>query len=98
MNVALPSDLAGFVHDQVAGGHFSSEQEIICQGLRLLQKRNEQLAQLKQEVQVGLAQLERGEGIVLDDTSLSGFFADVEAEVQRELDAQPATTLSSSGL
>ncbi len=88
MNVALPPDLAGFVQAQVASGYFRSEQEIICQGLRLLQQRNEHLAQLKLEIQVGLTQLERGEGIVLDDASLSGFFADIEEEVRRELDAE----------
>lgn len=88
MNVALPPDLAGFVQAQVTSGHFGSEQEIICQGLRLLQQRNQHLAQLRQEIDVGLGQLERGEGIALDGASLAGFFAEIEEEIQRELNAQ----------
>jgi antitoxin ParD1/3/4 len=87
MNVAIPQDLVGFVQTQIASGHFSSEQEMISQGLRLLKLHSERLADLQREIGIGVGELERGEGIELNDSSLAGFFADIEREVQEELNA-----------
>jgi putative addiction module CopG family antidote len=87
MNVAIPPDLIGFVQAQVAEGHFSSEQEMIAQGLRLLKLQSERLADLRREIGIGIGALQRGEGIELDDASLADFFADIEREVQDEFDA-----------
>jgi antitoxin ParD1/3/4 len=87
MNEAIPPDLVGFVQAQVAGGHFSSEQEMIAQGLRLLKLQSERFADLRHEIGIGIEALQRGEGIELDDASLADFFTDIEREVQEEFDA-----------
>lgn len=70
MDVSLPPELERFVREQVDHGHFSTEEEVVCEGLRLLQ-RNEHLDRLKLEelrrlVAIGLEQAERGEVAPLD--------------------------------
>lgn len=42
--------------------------------------------ELIQKIQVGEDEIERGEGIEIDECSLERFFADIDAEVRRELD------------
>ncbi len=87
MKVAIPPDLISFVHSQVADGHFSSEQEMIAVGLRLLKLQSERFGDLRREIGIGIEALQRGKGIKLDDTSLAEFFAEIEQEVQEEFDA-----------
>jgi antitoxin ParD1/3/4 len=70
MDVSLPPELERFVNEQVDHGQFATEEEVVCEALRLLQ-RNEQLDRLKLEelrqlVSVGLEQAERGEVALLD--------------------------------
>jgi Arc/MetJ-type ribon-helix-helix transcriptional regulator len=57
MNVAIPPDLIGLVQAQVAGGHFSSELEMIAQGLRLLKLQSERFADLRREIGIGIGAL-----------------------------------------
>lgn len=87
MNVAIPPDLISFVHSQVADGYFSSEQELIAVGLRLLKLQSERLTDLRREIGIGIEAIQRGEGIELDDTTLADFFAEIEQEVQDEWEA-----------
>src|SRR5215210_4920267 len=85
MDVSLPPELERFVQEQVSHGHFATEEEVVCEALRLLQ-RNEQLDRLKLEelrqlVAVGLEQAERGEVAPLD-------MAAIRAEGRRRLAQQ----------
>lgn len=77
----LSPEFQQFVHEQVAAGEFSSERDVLQEGLRLLQRRQE----LRRKLQLGRDQIERGEGIELDDESLPQFFAEIDAEVRQEL-------------
>ena len=83
MDVSLPPDLESQVAETVASGRFRSPEEVIRAGLRLLfeaeQTRAARLAQFHADIQVGLDQLDRGEGIPGDQ---------VFAEITRRLDAR----------
>jgi len=57
--VEIPFDLQQFVQTAVSSGAFQSESEVLAEGLRLLQRRE----QLRREVNEGISQLERGEGV-----------------------------------
>jgi len=57
----IPPEFAEFVQNELASGHYHSAQEVVAEGLRLL--REHKLYQLRKEIDAGLEQIERGEGI-----------------------------------
>ena len=65
LDVVLAPDLEQFVSAMVASGRYQSTDEVICQGLRLLQcqetTRQAQLARLRSQINLGLEQAKRGE-------------------------------------
>ncbi len=64
MPETLPRDLQDFVDRELASGRYRSSEDIVVAGLRLLQRdRQEALEGIRE----GLAEMERGEGIPLDE-------------------------------
>lgn len=57
MDVTLSGDIEQFIREEVASGRYDSPQEFVREGLRLLD----------QQIEEGLAQLDRGEGIPGED-------------------------------
>jgi antitoxin ParD1/3/4 len=57
MNIDLPKEQMASIDNLVAAGRFSSAEEAICEGIRLLVSRE----RLRQQVQVGIDQADRGE-------------------------------------
>ena len=70
MDVTLTPELERLIHDKVASGLYTSEDEVIREALRLLKDRDElrilAVEDLRREVQKGLDQLDRGESVLLD--------------------------------
>ncbi len=70
MNVHLGEKLDKFVAELVASGLYQSQSEVLREGLRLLKEREYlrklRLEELRHEIQIGINQLERGEGIPFD--------------------------------
>lgn len=64
--ISLPEDLAEFVDDEVASGKFRSQDEVVAEGLRLLQNRERRLDALRVDLQCGIDQLDAGQGIEVD--------------------------------
>ena len=61
MNVSLTPELTKLVQDKVASGLYQTASEVIREGLRLLKERDERpQATLREAIQEGLTQLERG--------------------------------------
>ncbi len=56
MHIDLPAEQQTFIENLVASGRFSSQNDAICEAVRLLISRE----QLKQKVQVGIEQADRG--------------------------------------
>jgi antitoxin ParD1/3/4 len=88
MTIEIPADLQQFVHNAIDAGSYKNEAEVVGQALRLLQERQQRIEELRREIQPALEQLDRSEGIELDDAGLDAFFEDVKARGRAELDAE----------
>jgi len=70
MDVTLTPELERLIHDKVASGLYTSEDEVLREALRLLKDRDElrilAVEDFRWEVQKGLDQLDRGESVLLD--------------------------------
>jgi len=77
MNVDIPPELNHFVRDMISRGDYRNENDLLVEGLRLLQSRE----QLRADVDAGVEQL--GAGLGLDGEEV---FARLE-ERARELGA-----------
>ncbi len=66
MNVSLTPELEKFVARKVASGMYQTASEVMREGLRLLEHRDrtdrEKFEDLRREIQIGVDQLDRGEG------------------------------------
>ena len=64
MNVSLTPELENIVDEKVKSGHYKSASEVLREGLRLLQQRDEmreaKLNALRAEIQKGIDDLEAG--------------------------------------
>lgn len=65
MNVSLTPELQRFVADKVQTGLYHTASEVVREGLRLLQERDElrrtRLEELRKQIAVGVEQADRGE-------------------------------------
>lgn len=66
MKVQLTGEIERFVKEQVSSGEFESEEDVVRAGLRLLDEYQRRLTELRDEVRVGIGELDRGEGVPLD--------------------------------
>lgn len=69
MNVSLTPELEKIVAERVSSGRYASASEVIREALRLLEERD-QLNQLRQEVRLGLEQLDQERQRPFDDQTL----------------------------
>jgi antitoxin ParD1/3/4 len=70
MNISLTPQLEAFVQEKVASGLYSSASEVVRDALRMLEEQDRvkatKLEMLRREIQKGIDELDRGEGIPLD--------------------------------
>lgn len=63
--IDIPEELARFIHDTVAAGHYPDENEVVRAALRLLEREEaeyrENLEELRAEVQKGADHIEAGD-------------------------------------
>lgn len=59
--IELPEDLAAFAQRQVDTGQYGSVVEVVREAFGLLQDRSGKVAQLRKELDVGIAQLDAGQ-------------------------------------
>jgi putative addiction module CopG family antidote len=83
----LPSDLSQFVKGEVASGQFASEEQVVIEGVRLLQAHKKKLEQLRADIRLAEEQFERGEYTEYDLESLREFFDEVKREGRRHYEA-----------
>ena len=67
MNISLTPELERLVDEKVKSGRYASASEVIREGLRLLEEREElkqhRLAEVRTKIDRGIEQLDRGLGI-----------------------------------
>lgn len=61
MTVSLPIPLEEFVRRKVVAGEFHSADEVVCEGLRLLQKQEGWRGDARRKIDVGWAQAKSGQ-------------------------------------
>jgi putative addiction module CopG family antidote len=61
VNVSLPSPLEDFVRRKVAVGDFESVDEVVCEGLRLLQQQEAWSAEARRKIDIGWEQAKSGQ-------------------------------------
>jgi putative addiction module CopG family antidote len=89
MTVEIPPDLQQFVHQVIDSGAFKNESDVISQSLRLLAERQRRIKELRREIQPALDQLDRGEGIKLEDEEgLRRFFEGIKERGRERLEAE----------
>jgi antitoxin ParD1/3/4 len=68
LNISLTPELEGFINTRVASGRYQSASEVVREGLRLLQEKEDErraaLDEVRRKIKIGLDQIKRGE--VLD--------------------------------
>jgi antitoxin ParD1/3/4 len=74
MNVSLTPALEKLVQKRVASGRYGSASEVVREALRLLEQRDRleqaRLRDLRAALDLGISQLDRGEGMALDDKTV----------------------------
>jgi antitoxin ParD1/3/4 len=65
ITVTLPSELEAFIDARVASGRFATAGDVVREGLRLLEEREQErdavLAELRHEIEVGVAEARVGQ-------------------------------------
>jgi antitoxin ParD1/3/4 len=87
MTTAIPIELEQFVQQQLATGEYQSVDEVVCAGLKVLQEIKRRQEDFRKEVQIGIDQLDRGEGIELDSSDLRRFFDEIQLRGQARYEA-----------
>lgn len=64
MNISLTTELEQFIQSQVASGKYTSSEEVILAGIRLLEERERiykgRFEELQREIAIGVEQLDHG--------------------------------------
>ena len=65
MNISLTTELEQFIQSQVTSGKYTSSEEVILAGIRLLEERERiykgRFEELQREIMIGVEQLDRKE-------------------------------------
>jgi putative addiction module CopG family antidote len=85
MRVELTPEQVQFVESSVASGRYPTQTAVVADALRLLQQRDE----LRQAVQLGFDEIERGEAIEIDTVEeLFEFFEGIKREQPQVVERQ----------
>jgi antitoxin ParD1/3/4 len=94
MNVSLTPELEQFIQSQVESGKYTSADEVIAAGIKLLEERERiykgRFEELKREIMIGIEASERGE-VVDSETvfaELEENIREIEIEMQRAYEAK----------
>jgi antitoxin ParD1/3/4 len=72
MNLILPTDADAFIRELVAQGRYQSEADAVAAGVRLLMQQE----QLRDDIQAGIEQLDRG-----DFSEEDAVFSEIESAI-----------------
>jgi putative addiction module CopG family antidote len=82
MNVTIPKSLEALIRQKIEDGHYSTEDDVVADALRLMQARDEVVqikrARLKDAIDRGYDDAAEGRVIVLEsDNQIEAFFDDL---------------------
>jgi putative addiction module CopG family antidote len=79
MATSIPPEIEHYLDEVVRSGRYASSDQAVREAFRLLRQHDRQAEALRADIKAGFDQLERGEGIELDDAGLREFLADVQS-------------------
>jgi antitoxin ParD1/3/4 len=82
MATTIPPDIEQYVDEAIRAGRYQSGEQVFKEAFRLLRNHDRQVETLHADVKAGFDELDRGEGIEVDDSGLREFFDDVQARGQ----------------
>jgi len=86
MNVSLTQELERLVSEKVTSGMYQTASEVVRDALRLLKERDERkAAELRQDLQSAIEQVERGRFLDYDGNGLETLARQVKARGRRRL-------------
>ncbi len=90
MTISLTPELERLINEKVQSGEYASANEVIREGLRLLEEQEElrriKYEALKREVGIGVAQIEGGEGLIYN--SSTKLAAEIKSEARNQQQAK----------
>jgi antitoxin ParD1/3/4 len=66
MTITIPLEFQGFIEHAVASGRYRSEAEVFADALQLLCDHDRRCDALRDDIETGLSELDRGEKTVVD--------------------------------
>lgn len=82
-NISLTPEQDAFIQEAVQSGEYQNASEAVRDALRALQQRRREdalkLEALRQQIDAGLAALEKGEFVDIDDAELDSYLDDLAA-------------------
>ena len=75
----IPPEFEPYVQEAIASGRYQSADEVVQEALRLLREKDSKFESLRADIKAGFDEIERGEGIELDEKGLRDLFDDVKA-------------------
>jgi antitoxin ParD1/3/4 len=83
---SLPPEYEQFVQAEVASGRFDSPGDVVCEALKQYQERQKRIAAVKEEIQIGLDELRKGEYLeIRSEAELDAYFDDIVARGRERL-------------
>ena len=81
MNIYLGKHFEEMIREKVASGRYANASEVVREALRRMEVDEEKLARLRAKINEGLASIERGDVIEIDD--LDAYFDDLMRRVEK---------------
>ena len=92
MNISLTPELEQLVNDKVKSGMYQTASEVIREGLRLLNDRDQRLSSLRRDIHAGFDAVERGEYTDFDASNIQELGKRVKARGQKRLKEEQRKT------
>jgi antitoxin ParD1/3/4 len=86
MNIYLGKHFEEFIRKQVESGRYANASEVVREALRLYEDNEIKLEQLRAKIAEGMASIERGDVIEIDD--LDAYFDDLIRRVTERVEQQ----------
>lgn len=88
MSCSVPPEIEQYVQQVVASGRYDSAEDVVRAAFRLLQEQERRWESLRADIQSGFGELERGEGIEMDEATLREFFDDIQVRGRQRYEAR----------
>jgi len=74
MSDTFPQDVQEFVQQAIANGEYANEDEVVIAGVRALRELKQRHTELRQDIQVAIDELDRGDGEPWDADAIKAEF------------------------